>query len=467
MLVPTRELASQVTKVIARYSTFCARDIRAVDLTSQATDQGQRALLSSNPNIVVATPARASTHLSASTLNVDGLVHLVIDEADLVLSYEYGQDFENIVKLIPRGVQTFLASASLNPDVSTLQGLFCRDPVIVDLKEEEKVSTEVVQHVVRCGEDEKFLFTYALFKLKLVQGKAIIFVADVDRCYRLKLFLEQFGVKSCVLNSELPVNCRVRVVEEFNKNVYDIIIATDEHEMDASDAVNTDTKLRKPKRSKTKDDYGISRGIDFQAVSLVLNFDLPASPTSYLHRIGRTARANHTGHAFSFYVPRALYRHPNTNRLSHPSTAHDESHLEGIQKSQEDLGRTITPFTFDAAKLKAFEYRVASALKAVTPGGIREARITELRRELLKSEKLKRHLEENPDDLKWLRHDSELKPARVQPHLRHVPDYLLPGGKLEAKRAEFVGMKVDRTRNRRKGRGVRKANPLKTFNAKR
>lgn len=67
-----------------------------------------------------------------------------------------------------------------------------------------------------------------ILKLKLVKGKTIIFVNDVDRCYRLKLFLEQFSIKSCVLNSELPLNSRLHIVQEFNKGVYDYIIATDE-----------------------------------------------------------------------------------------------------------------------------------------------------------------------------------------------------------------------------------------------
>ena len=70
---------------------------------------------------------------------------------------------------------------------------------------------------------------YVILKLKLIKGKCIIFVNDVDRCYRLKLFLEQFSIKSCVLNSELPLNSRYHVVQEFNKGVYDYIIASDEN----------------------------------------------------------------------------------------------------------------------------------------------------------------------------------------------------------------------------------------------
>src|ERR1700722_15829771 len=145
----------------------------------------------------------------------------------------------------------------------------------------------------RCAEDEKFLLVYVIFKLKLIKGKCIIFVAGIDRCYRLKLFLEQFGTKSCILNSELPVNSRIHVVEEFNKNVYDIIIASDEHEVlgdeeeskdqggeepskvvekmskskDASGEQSQQPLKKKRKTTKKDKDYGVSRGIDFKNVA--------------------------------------------------------------------------------------------------------------------------------------------------------------------------------------------------------
>lgn len=130
----------------------------------------------------------------------------------------------------------------------------------------------------RCGEDEKFLLAYIIFKLKLVKGKCIIFVGDVDRCYRLKLFFEQFGIRSCILNSELPVNSRIHVVEEFNRNVYDIIIASDEKEIlgnegkavvedeqeeagdEAAEAKKEEHPKKKRKASKRDLEYGVSRG---------------------------------------------------------------------------------------------------------------------------------------------------------------------------------------------------------------
>lgn len=119
----------------------------------------------------------------------------------------------------------------------------------------------------------------------MIKGKCIIFVSDIDRCYRLKLFFEQFGIRSCILNSELPLNSRVHVVEEFNRHVYDIIIAADEkNEMlgddeepaetgDAEDDTkkqsnegeDEETEAKRPKKKAKKSkggdkEYGVSRG---------------------------------------------------------------------------------------------------------------------------------------------------------------------------------------------------------------
>ena len=358
-----------------------------------------------------------------------------------------------------------------------------------------------------------------IFKLKLIKGKCIIFVGDIDRCYRVKLFFEQFGIKSCVLNSELPVNSRIHVVEEFNKNVYEIIIAsderevldarqkkvpadaeTDEHEANQSTASADATKAEpsstlgdevseedKPanapekngKRNKKSKEYGVSRGIDFHNVACVLNFDLPTTSKSYAHRIGRTARAGKTGMALSFVVPAELYhKHKPT---TFPTAQHDEDVLEKISGHQQKKGEEVKPYHFDMKQVDAFRYRMNDALRAVTRIAIREARTRELRQELLKSEKLKRHFEENPEDLHHLRHDGELRAARIQPHLRHVPEYLMPSNGqqgIAGTDVGFVGLRKPtdnrirkaRMQNRMKGKGRkpsgRKSDPLKTFNAK-
>jgi ATP-dependent RNA helicase DDX56/DBP9 len=523
ILVPTRELAGQVTKVIEMFSSFCAGQIKAENLTRKEEERVQRARLAAGPDVVVATPGRVAVHVNSGSLGLEKLKHVVVDEADLILSYGYEEDLQTIAKAVPKGVQTMFMSATLKADLGTLKGLFGTDPAIVAMDEEEKEDSTVSQYVVKCAEDEKFLLCYAIFVLKLIKGKTIIFVGDIDRCYRLKLFLEQFGVKSCILNSELPVNSRIHVVEEFNKNVYDIIIATDEHEIigdehikpkktenteddpdeskenqqeekpgsekkpededeneDEEDPKSTVQKgvsepPKKRRKGPQKDkDYGVARGIDFQNVSCVLNFDLPTSSRSYTHRIGRTARAGRTGMALSFIIPKDQYK--KHKPISIPSTERDEEVLAKIIANQEKKGQKVQPYAFDMKKLEGFRYRLGDALKAVTNGAIREARLRELRQELIKSEKLKRHFEENPEDLRHLRHDGELRPAKVQPHMKHVPDYLVPGGtkKQIEEEASFVRLhKTDRKPRKWKGRkgsrqkGVKgkKVNPLQSFKA--
>jgi len=143
----------------------------------------------------------------------------------------------------------------------------------------------------------------------------------------------------------------------------------------------------------------------------------------------------------------------------------------------------VKPYHFEMKQVESFRYRMTDALRAVTRLAIQEARAREIRQELIKSEKLRRHFEENPDELKHLRHDDEIRAVRIQPHLKHVPDYLMPSKGKQGLMAEdsqnHVGIgrtsenriRKARERNRAKGRrgagvGGRKSDPLKTFNAK-
>lgn len=131
------------------FSSFCAKDVRAINLTQKVSDAVQRSLLSDSPDIVVATPARASLNINTSALLLDDLTYLVIDEADLVLSYGYDEDLQNVAKIMPKGVQTILMSATLTSEVDTLKGLFCRDPVVLKLDEKDDEGEEISQYVVK------------------------------------------------------------------------------------------------------------------------------------------------------------------------------------------------------------------------------------------------------------------------------------------------------------------------------
>ncbi|KAF2823138.1 P-loop containing nucleoside triphosphate hydrolase protein [Ophiobolus disseminans] len=474
ILVPTKELALQITKVAKALSVHCGQEIRVQNIAGKESEVVTRAKLADNPDIVIATPARASTNINNGALAVAELAHLVVDEADLILGYGFKEDLDRIAQSISlAGVQVILTSATLNTEIESLGSLLCSDPVVLKLEDLDKDSKRVKQYVIKCAEEEKFLLIYAMFKLGLIKGKTIVFVGDTDRSYRVKLFLEQFGIRSCVLNSELPVASRLHIVDEFNKGVYNILIASDETEILGSQKKDESRPKKKSKTEKDgQNDSGVSRGIDFLAIACVLNFDFPAEQKSYFHRVGRTARAGKSGTAISFIIPKDKYRKHKSTTFA--ACENDEEVLKKVEKHLE-AGQKLENFAFDMKRLEAFRYRFGDALRSVTRIAIREARIKEIRLELSKSQKLSRYFEENPEALAHLRHDQTLNhPARIQPHLKHVPDYLLPGGSRKPADVGFVGLNVPRVNKKAyvKGKGRKvirrngKVDPLKTFNAR-
>lgn len=498
VLVPTRELSDQVSRVFINLCEFCGKAVRTVNLTQKVSESVLTTRLNEIPDIIVSTPSKVVQLLDSLTISLDSIQQLVIDEADLVLSYGYEQDVNKISKALSSGVQTLLISATLTSEVEQLRSTFDRDYAIVDIEDREEKAQEVTQYVVKCGEEDKFLLIFVIFKLKLVKGKCIVFVQDVDRSYRLKLYLEQFGIKSCILNSELPVNSRLHAVQEFNKGLYDILIAADdqeviggikkkskkslaveeeEEEQDEGEGSEDESTATRKKKTAQHKDFGVSRGIDFQNVACVLNFDLPSSSRSYTHRIGRTARAGKPGMALSFVIPKdefGKYKHSTV-----PSTRHDERILEKIKVRQSKKGKEISDYQFNMSQVEGFRYRMQDALRAVTPNKIREARSREIKQELLKSEKLAKHFEENPEDLKALRHDTSSSAGviRVQSHMKHVPEYLMPGGAKRQKTGDgaLVSFNKDSKNGTRRGGHARgrgkkpqrkKMDPLKSFKTK-
>ncbi|RDA88204.1 hypothetical protein CP532_6821 [Ophiocordyceps camponoti-leonardi (nom. inval.)] len=479
ILVPTRELADQVFKVVERFAAYCAKDVQVIKLTDKLSDAVQRSLLSTSPDLVISTPARAWHHVK-SDLDLSKLSYLVLDEADLLLSYGYDKDLESLSWSLPKGIQTIMMSATLTAEIDSLKSIFYKSgvPTLLDLEEPDAEGAGVTQLVTRCSEDDKFLLAYVIFKLRLVKGKCIIFVADVDRCYRLKLFLEQFGIRSCILNPELPVNSRLHVVDEFNRNVYDIIIASDDKEvLGNEDKAETEERENEEEEEKDKGEEKETGEEERQEkqrsskkrknVAAVVNFDLPTTASSYTHRIGRTARAGKAGMALSFVVPAELFGKHKPTMVA--TAEKDETVLARIVKQQAKKGKEVKPYTFKAEEVDAFRYRMNDGLRAVTKVAVREARTRELRQELLKSEKLKRYFEENPTEMKHVRHDGELRTARQQAHLKHVPDYLLPKEGRTALTEAQIGPVRFRDQKRRPRRGSAKkrksssGDPLKTF----
>lgn len=148
------------------------------------------------------------------------------------------------------------------------------------------------------------------------------------------------------------------------------------------------SKKRKRGHKDADKEYGVSRGVDFVDVSCVINFDLPSSSRAYTHRVGRTARAGRTGMALSFIVPQEEWgKHKVVGRVD--STKKDEKVFERIEKEQAARGSKVKEYSFDMKMVEAFRYRMEDALRAVTKSAIKEARVKELKTEILNSDKLK------------------------------------------------------------------------------
>ncbi|XP_035628436.1 probable ATP-dependent RNA helicase DDX56 isoform X2 [Oncorhynchus keta] len=417
ILVPTKELGQQVQAMIRQLTAYCARDVRVADISGKADLSAQRPILMEKPDVVVGTPSRVLAHLSAQSLDLQAsLETLVIDEADLLFSFGFEADLKSLLCHLPKIYQSFLMSATLSEDVQALKELLLHNPVILKLQGSQLPdSSQLQQYSVQCEEEDKFLLIYTLLKLHLVQGKTLVFVGAVERCYRLKLFLEQFSIPTCVLNSELPVHSRCHIITQFNQGFYDYIIATDEQVL--ADPTTTTAQAAEGKGKKKKNagrakdkEYGVSRGIDFQNVSNVINFDFPATVESYIHRVGRTARADNPGTALTFISHTEL-----------PLLAEVEDALIG-----DNTECALKPYGFKMEEIEGFRYRCRDAMRSVTKQAVREARLKEIKQELLNSEKLKTYFEDNPRDLQLLRHDKDLHPAVIKPHLKNVPEYLIP-----------------------------------------
>jgi len=150
-LVPTRELADQVFKVVEQFSAFCTREIRIAKLTGQVSDPLHRTFLSDSPDIVVCTPATAWHNIDSSALPLDKVTHLIMDEADLLLSYGYDDDLKSIAGSLPKGVQILMMSATLTADMDVLQKIFGREQTLLDFEEPEREGEGITQYVVKYG----------------------------------------------------------------------------------------------------------------------------------------------------------------------------------------------------------------------------------------------------------------------------------------------------------------------------
>ncbi|XP_057826995.2 DEAD-box ATP-dependent RNA helicase 16 isoform X3 [Cryptomeria japonica] len=359
VLVPTRELCQQVHTEISSLLEHCKGSWKVVQLTSSMSISNLRTAIVGPPDIVVATPSCIATCIAKKVLHVssvkDSLSTLVLDEADLLLSYGYEDDLKSLVPHIPSRCQCLLMSATTSADVEKIKKLVLHSPVVLTLTEvegsldNEIVPKSVQQFWIACEERDKLLYILSLLKLELVQKKVLIFVNSIDAGFKLKLFLEQVSP--------------------------------------AEEGIFREIKMA---LSGGKDE-------DIESVKFIAPFPLL------------------------------------TNNA-----------------------------------VESLRYRAQDVAHSVTKAAVREARANELRNELLNSERLKSHFEDNPKDLDLLKHDKVLSKKQPSSHLCAIPDYLVdPTTEAASKVVKLARGAMGQNKHRssgwlKKGSG-RSADPLKTF----
>ncbi|CAL5372678.1 unnamed protein product [Camellia sinensis] len=468
ILVPTRELSQQVYSEALSLIELCRVQLKVVQLMSTMSASDLKTALAGPPDILVSTPACIKTCLSKGVLNPtsvqNSLSILVLDEADLLLSYGYEDDLKALTAHIPRRCQCLLMSATSSADVEKLKKLILHNPYILTLPEVGDVKDDIIpqnvqQFWISCSARDKLVYILALLKLELVQKKVLIFTNTIDMGFRLKLFFEQFGIKSAVLNSELPQNSRLHILEEFNAGLFDYLIATDDSQSKKEQAdVESHVeqkKSRKYAKRKLDSEFGVVRGIDFKNVHTVINFDMPQSGAGYIHRIGRTGRAYNTGASVSLVSPEEMEIF--------------EEIKSALGEDETRDSNFIAPFPLLTKNaVESLRYRAEDVARSVTKIAVRESRAQDLRNEILNSEKLKAHFQDNPRDLDLLKHDKVLSKKAPAPHLRDVPEYLLDPTTQEASKViklarAAMGNTNSGHRKGFKGKFRKNSNPLKSF----
>ncbi|KAH0785316.1 putative ATP-dependent RNA helicase DDX56 [Histomonas meleagridis] len=278
ILVPTRELCKQVKMQFEELSRYC--HISITHLGDDVSLASQRVALTANPPaIIISTPAR----ITLLSLNIyKNISFLVIDESDQQLGLDHGPDIEQIISKLPSTRQSFLMSATLGDEIERLQTLVLNCPVRIDIQEESR-SNHLMHYYIKVEEQRKYEVFYALLQNRSIGRRILLFVNNSNNGYRVRLFLERFSIKSSVLNSQLPVASRIHILQEFNRGGIDVLVAIDE-----------DNEI-------FSHEFSASRGIDFQNIDCVINFEVPKTIEQYIHRVGRTARGYERRYCYYIY----------------------------------------------------------------------------------------------------------------------------------------------------------------------
>lgn len=272
VLEPTRELAMQVETAMRDFARFT--DLRIASVYGGVGYGAQRAALKEGVDVLVATPGRLEDHLQQGLLKLDGVEILILDEVDRMLDVGFLPPMKRIISKVPKSRQTLFFSATLPPEIAELAGWALRDPIRIEIGAARSVASIVKHGVYEVLTSRKFDLLLALLD-SLDYQSVIIFSRTKHGADKIAKRLRAANHSVAVLHANRSQNQRIEALNGFKSGKYEVMVATDI----------------------------AARGIDVAGVSHVVNYDIPQHPEDYVHRIGRTGRAEQPGDAFTLVAP--------------------------------------------------------------------------------------------------------------------------------------------------------------------
>ena len=270
ILAPTRELAQQIDQQVEGLGYFTGISSVAVYGGGDGIIYGQQQrALKEGVNIIIATPGRLIAHLNSGTFKAADIKCLILDEADRMLDMGFLEDIMRIISYLPKKRQTLLFSATMPPKIRTLARSVLHNPVQINLAVSQPAAG-IDQQVYKVADNQKIPLINYLLRQKEYKS-VIIFASTKENVKALYKALKTTNVQVKAFHSDLEQAEREEIMLAFRNRQLQVLIGTDV----------------------------ISRGIDIEGISLVINFDAPSDPEDYIHRIGRTARAETTGTAIT------------------------------------------------------------------------------------------------------------------------------------------------------------------------
>ena len=269
ILVPTRELANQISKVVAEIAL--QTHLRVLGLYGGVEQENQIKTLNEGVDVLVTTPGRMFDLISQGFVDVSKLEIFVLDEADLMLDLGFNKDIQDLIRKIPKNRQTLFFTATISKKIKSLAYDVVRDAIRIHVSPQNPVSKNVDHAVASIEMDDKRFFLENILK-EYPEKKFIVFARTKVRVERIVAAMARVTVNSEALHGGIEQNDRFAILDRFRSGENNVLITTDV----------------------------ACRGIDIPDMDYVVNYDLPDNPENYVHRCGRTGRGNKRGQALSF-----------------------------------------------------------------------------------------------------------------------------------------------------------------------